>query len=109
MRTLKSLGPALDQKSDHVQKDSDSEAEQESAPARPKRKKKRNRGRKKKDEAGTETAGPADDKKADDKKADLVPKKMKEKDSKAGEHFYSYIKITILSRGQMNESLKVHY
>ncbi|XP_059931782.1 ribosomal RNA-processing protein 8 [Gadus macrocephalus] len=79
LRTLKSLGPALDQKSDHVQKDSDSEAEPESAPARPKRKKKRNRGRKKKDEAGTETAGPADV-----KKADSVPKKMKEKDSKAG-------------------------
>ncbi|CAL8334665.1 unnamed protein product [Boreogadus saida] len=79
LRTLKSLGPALDQKSEHVQKDSDSEAEPESAPARPKRKKKRNRGRKKKDEAGTETAGPADD-----KKADSVPKKMEEKDSKAG-------------------------
>ena len=83
MRTLKRLGPALDQKSDHVQKDSDSEAEPESAPARPKRKKKRNRGSKKTDEAGTETAGPADAKKADN-----VPKEMKEKNSKAGEHLH---------------------
>ena len=91
MRTLKRLGPALDQKSDHVQKDSDSEAEPESAAARPKRKKKRNRSKKKTDEAGTETAGPADDKDVDkkvDKKADNVPK---EKASKTGEHFYSYI------------------
>ncbi|CAL8352762.1 unnamed protein product [Lota lota] len=77
LRTLQRLGPALDQKSDHVQKDSDSEPEPESAPARPKRKKKRNRGRKKTDEAGTDTAGLGDDKKADN-----VPKETKGKDSK---------------------------